>query len=101
MMGDYAAVIYGNKIYPVILGDAGPRDKVGEASLRLARKLNPKADGKTRAISDVTVTYLFFPKTRSSFGEPNLKLWREKVMGYLDQIGGVSDPSVVYDWTKE
>lgn len=99
--GDYAAVVYKNKIYPAILGDAGPKDKVGEASLRLARKLNPKADGKTRAISDVTVTYLFFPKTRSSFKEPDLKLWRDKVMGYLKEIGGISEASVLHDWSSD
>ncbi len=99
--GDYAAVIYQGTIYPAVLGDAGPKDKVGEASLRLARKLNPKANGKTRAISDVSVTYLFFPKTRSPFKEPDLKLWRDKVAGYLKEIGGLSDASVLHDWSSD
>ena len=98
--GDYVAVIYRDKIYPAILGDSGPKDKVGEASLRLARKLNPKADGKTRAISDVTVTYLFFPKTRSPAKQPDLKLWRDKVMGYLKEIGGLSKNATLYDWNS-
>src|SRR4051794_8174356 len=38
--GDYALVVYGDAIYPVIVGDVGPNDKVGEASLRIARELN-------------------------------------------------------------
>ena len=88
-MGDYAAVIYQDKVYPAILGDLGPRHKVGEASLRLARKLNPKANGKTRAVSDLTVTYLFFPKTAGPRAEPDLKLWHRKVSALLNEIGGL------------
>lgn len=99
--GDYVAVVYKNKIYPAILGDAGPRDKVGEASLRIARKVNPKADGKTRAVNDVSVTYLFFPGTRDPFGEPDLKLWRDRVLALLKEIGGVSSASAVHDWRND
>ena len=34
-IGDYAAVIYDGKIYPAIVGDAGPSSKMGEASARI------------------------------------------------------------------
>ena len=41
-IGDYAAVIYNGKIYPAIVGDAGPSNKVGEASARICKELNPE-----------------------------------------------------------
>lgn len=100
MTGDFAAVVYKNKIYPAILGDAGPADKAGEASLFIAKSLNPKANGKTRAISDVAVSYFVFPKSRVPKSEPNLKVWREHVMRLLEEIGGVSSPSVVHTWPE-
>ncbi len=98
-IGDYAAVIYKDRIYPAVLGDAGPSDKVGEASLRLARALNPKANGKTRAVSDLTVTYLYFPRSRTTMREPDLKLWRNKLSSLLKEIGGLVDPESLHDWT--
>jgi hypothetical protein len=97
-IGDYVAVVYKDRIYPAILGDSGPRDKIGEASLKLALMLNPKANGKTRAVEELTVTYLFFPHTKKKFGPPNLAEWRATVMSLLGEIGGVSSPAVVYDW---
>ena len=39
-IGDYAVVVAGSGIYPAIVGDAGPPDKVGEASLRIAKEIN-------------------------------------------------------------
>ncbi len=97
-MGDYAAVIHGNKIYPAILGDAGPSDKVGEASLRLARELNPKANGRTRAISDLTVTYLFFPKSATKAQTPDLALWHQNVSALLKEIGGLGEGITLHAW---
>ncbi|MDA0766956.1 MAG: glycoside hydrolase family 75 protein, partial [Verrucomicrobia bacterium] len=97
-IGDYAAVIHGNKIYPAILGDAGPSDKVGEASLRLARELNPKANGRTRAISDLTVTYLFFPKSATKAQTPDLTLWHQKVSSLLNEIGGLGEGFTLHAW---
>jgi hypothetical protein len=98
-VGDYAPVIYKDRIYPAVLGDAGPSDKVGEASLRLARALNPMANGKTRAVSDLTVTYLYFPRSRTTMREPDLKLWRNKLSSLLKEIGGLADPESLHDWT--
>jgi hypothetical protein len=92
-------VIYKDRIYPAVLGDAGPSDKVGEASLRLARALNPMANGKTRAVSDLTVTYLYFPRSRTTMREPDLKLWRNKLSSLLKEIGGLADPESLHDWT--
>jgi hypothetical protein len=98
--GDYAAVIYRDRIYPAILGDLGPRHKVGEASLRLARELNPKANGKTRAVGDLTVTYLYFPKTASPARAPDLALWHEKVSALLREIGGLGEGVKLHDWAE-
>jgi hypothetical protein len=42
-IGDYAAVIHEGKIYPAICGDYGPSFKMGEASLLMAKTVNPKA----------------------------------------------------------
>ena len=100
-IGDYVAVVYKNRVYPAVLGDAGPSDKVGEASLKLARTLNPAANGRTRAVEKLEVTYLFFPKTRKKFGEPNLAEWRSEVERLLKEIGGLSDPSALHDWNAK
>ncbi len=98
-IGDFAVVIHKNTIYPAIVGDAGPNTKMGEASLRLAQTINPKATPYHRPISDLIITYLVFPGTggpRSSWGPPNLKLWRERCIGLLSEIGGHG--GVVHHW---
>lgn len=59
--GDYAVVIVGDKLYPALVGDAGPRYKTGEGSLRLSREINPKAGPYSRPVSDLKVSYLIFP----------------------------------------
>ena len=100
-VGDFAAVVYKDRIYPAVLGDAGPSNKVGEASLRLARELNPQANGRKRAVSDLTVTYLFFPRSGTTKREPNLAQWRNKVLTLLGEIGGISEPGTLHDWTQK
>lgn len=97
-MGDYAAVIYKNKIYPVIVGEAGPTFKAGEASLRLARTINPAASGKERAVSTLGVTYLIFPQTADPRSAPDLARWETKVKGYLQEAGASTDSSVLHSW---
>jgi len=88
-IGDYAAVIYGDTIYPAIVGDAGPSYKSGEASLRICREIEPKVSGIRRAVNDLTVTYLVFPGTREQpFGPPDLAHWQKMVETYLAEIGG-------------
>ncbi|HEY4283576.1 MAG TPA: hypothetical protein VGM62_10980, partial [Chthoniobacterales bacterium] len=47
-VGDYALVIFGDKIYPVLVGDVGPNDKTGEASLRIAKEMNSQATAYNR-----------------------------------------------------
>lgn len=96
--GDLCAVVYKGKIYPAILGDSGPDTKVGEASLKLAQQLNPKASGTIRATSSVGVTYLFFPGTKLSSGNLNYAEWRAQIIELLGEIGGVSSEDIVHTW---
>ncbi len=96
--GDIAAVVYRNKIYPAILGDSGPETITGEASLRLARKLNPEASGRQRAVDGLGVTYLLFPNCRIESGNLDMDHWRNRVLELLDEIGGVSSADSVHKW---
>ena len=89
-MGDYAVVIYKDKLYPAICGDYGPQTKIGEGSLRLAQALNAKASPNYRPVSDVSVTYLIFPNSRDlPPGPPNYAQWEQRCRGLLGNIGGL------------
>ncbi len=98
-IGDYAAVIHEGKIYPAICGDYGPSFKMGEASLLMAKTVNPKATPYIRPESDLKVTYLIFPgtaeKTRSA---PDLVKWKEKCESLLGEVGGIGSGYVLHTW---
>ncbi|MGI8890124.1 MAG: glycoside hydrolase family 75 protein [Chthoniobacterales bacterium] len=90
-VGDYAVVIFGNQIYPALVGDVGPSDKVGEASLRIAQALNAQATAYSRPVSDLKVTYLIFPGTaETSFGPPDLEKIRARCETLLQEMGGAT-----------
>lgn len=98
-MGDYAVVIYGDKIYPAICGDYGPSFKMGEASLLMAKTINKKATPYIRPESDLKVTYLVFPGTgEKPWGPPDLKVWEQKIVGYLNEIGGIGAGYTLHEW---
>jgi Fungal chitosanase of glycosyl hydrolase group 75 len=91
--GDYALVIYGDGIYPAIVGDIGPNDKVGEASFRIAKQVNPQATAYNRPVSDLKVTYLVFPGTADpQFGPPDLEKLQVTCQKLVDEIGGATAP---------
>jgi hypothetical protein len=91
--GDYALVIYGDGIYPAIVGDIGPNDKVGEASFRIAKQISPQATAYNRPVSDLKVTYLVFPGTGDSqFGPPDLEKLQATCQKLVDEIGGATVP---------
>ena len=91
--GDHALVVYGDAIYPVIVGDVGPNDKVGEASLRIARELNPLSTAYNRPVSDLKVTYIIFPETAEKpFGPPDLERIHARCETLTKEIGGASVP---------
>ena len=92
-VGDYALVVFGDAIYPVIVGDVGPNDKVGEASLRIAKELNALATAYNRPVSDLKVTYLMFPGTAEKpFGPPDLDKIHARCETLVKEIGGASVP---------
>ena len=62
-LGDYAVVLAGNRLYPAIFGDIGPSDLLGEASLRLAQAVDPRATPQRSPVNDLKITYLVFPGT--------------------------------------
>lgn len=98
-IGDYAVIVHGANLYPVIVGDGGPTFKVGEASLRVARELNPKSSPFNRPVSDLKVTYLVFPGTRDpDRAPPDYEKWRQRCHELLGGIGGEGDGHALHLW---
>jgi hypothetical protein len=98
-IGDYAAVIHEGKIYPAICGDYGPSFKMGEASLLMAKTINPKATPYIRPESDLKVTYLIFPGTaEKERAAPDLVKWKEKCLTLLDEVGGIGTGYALHTW---
>ena len=97
-VGDYAVVIHEDKMYPAILGDAGPSYKVGEASLRLCNQIKDTGTPLARPVSDLAVTYLIFPgsadKERSA---PDLDRWHARCSELLAEIG-VTNNAALHRW---
>ncbi len=92
-LGDYAVVISGNAIYPAIVGDAGPPDKVGEASLRIAKEINALATPNNRPVSGLKVTYVIFPGTAETpFAPPDLEKMYARCDALVKEIGGATVP---------
>jgi hypothetical protein len=92
-VGDYAVVIYGDGLYPAIVGDVGPNDKTGEASLRIAKEVNTQSNAYNRPVSDLKVTYLIFPGSADTpFGPPDLEKLHAQCQKLVDEIGGASAP---------
>ncbi|MBA3833134.1 MAG: hypothetical protein H0X34_14815 [Chthoniobacterales bacterium] len=98
-VGDYAIVAVGDQLYPAIVGDVGPNDRVGEASLRIAREVNRLATANNRPVSDLKVTYLIFPGTaEKSFGPPDLDKIQARCEALVKDIGGASVP--LHHWAN-
>jgi hypothetical protein len=97
-VGDYACIIHGKKAYPVIVGDGGPTFKVGEGSLRLAKELNSRATPYNRPVSDVSVTYLIFPRSSGKWKAPNYAEWRSECAQLLEEIGGLGAGYELHIW---
>jgi glycosyl hydrolase group 75 (putative chitosanase) len=98
-IGDYAAVIHEGKIYPAICGDYGPSFKMGEASLLMAKTINPKSTPYIRPESDLKVTYLIFPGTaEKERSAPDLAKWQEKCQALIGEVGGVGAGFALHVW---
>lgn len=98
-IGDYCCVIYQDKVYPAIVGDGGPTFKIGEGSLRLAREINEIVSPYHRPVSDVSVTYLVFPRSaKSPFAQPDYADWRSQTAQLLEEIGGLGGGYQLHEW---
>lgn len=92
-VGDYALVIYGDRLFPAIVGDVGPSDKAGEASLRIAKEINATATAYNRPVSDLKVTYLIFPDSAEKpWGPPDLEKLLARTNELVKEIGGAGAP---------
>jgi hypothetical protein len=92
-VGDYVLVVFGDRIFPAIVGDIGPSDKAGEASLRIAKEINALATPNNRPVSDLKVTYLIFPGTAEPpFGPPDLEKLQARCETLVKEIGGSAVP---------
>ena len=96
-IGDYCIVIVGDALYPAILGDAGPTTKIGEASLRICRQINARANGENRAVSDLKATYLVFTGTaEKTSAPPDYVQWRTRCEELLKEFGGYTGE--LFNW---
>jgi len=97
-VGDYAVVIHRDKMYPAILGDAGPSYKVGEASLRLCREIGHTDNPLARPVSGLAVTYLVFPGSADEKrSQPDLDRWHTRCAELLAEIG-VTNSDSLHHW---
>jgi hypothetical protein len=96
-IGDYCVVIYGDVLYPAVIGDAGPTTKIGEASLRICRQVSARANGENRAVSDLKVTYLVFTGTADKpWSPPDYAKWRTRCDELLKEFGGYTGQ--LFEW---
>ncbi|MGB8166675.1 MAG: glycoside hydrolase family 75 protein, partial [Chthoniobacteraceae bacterium] len=101
-VGDYCVVIIGRVLYPAIVGDVGPANLMGEASLRICKQILPKANAAFRPVEELKATYLVFPGTADRpFAAPDLAKWRTRCAKFLDELGGQRGDLFVWeDLTK-
>lgn len=88
-IGDYCVVIHGRQLLPAIVGDAGPGNLMGEASLRICKQIYANANADFRPESELKVTYLIFPGTAERpFDKPDLTKWNARCLKLLNELGG-------------
>lgn len=98
-VGDYCVIIHGKELYPAIVGDGGPSYKVGEASLRIAKQINPRATSYSRPESSLKVTYLVFPgSVDEPKGPPNYEKWKARCEQLLTDMGGIGSGYTLHSW---
>jgi len=96
-IGDCAVVICGDKMMPAIVGDYGPGIKCGEASLRIAREIDPQSGPYKRPVSDLRVTYLIFPGSAPKQNTaPDYAAWHKQCSELLAKLGG--DATKLHQW---
>jgi hypothetical protein len=81
--GTLAAVIVKDVIYPCFVADTGDSYKTGEASLKIAKTVNPLASGTNRALDALGATYIVFPHAAKISGRVDYKVVSEKVAALM------------------
>lgn len=100
--GDYAVVVVGNRVFPAIVGDFGPKFKTGEASLRLCKAVNPKSDVYVRAVSNLGASYLIFPGSKEPENGPiDYDRLNKRCRELLDELGGLGENAVFVEFQDE
>ena len=98
-LGDYVVVVAGDTLYPAIFGDIGPSYEFGEASLRLAQAVDPRATAQRSPVNDLKITYLVFPGTADPLpGPPDLGRIRQRCQELLNEIGG--NQRALHEWVS-
>jgi hypothetical protein len=98
-VGDYAVVVSETAIYPALVGDVGPPDKAGEASLRIAKEISASASAMNRPVNELKVSYLMFPGTAETpFGPPDLDKIHARCEALVNEIGGAGVP--LHKWVN-
>ncbi len=98
-VGDFAVVVHEESLYPAIVGDGGPNFKVGEASLRMARAINPRSNPYRRPVTDLTVSYIVFPGSKDTpHGPPDYERIRTRCAELLKKIGGLGEGYELHEW---
>jgi len=98
-VGDYAVVFHGDRVFPAIVGDAGPDYKMGEASVRLAREISADAGPYHRPVSDLSVSYLVFPGSRKQpHRAPDYDDIHAECTRLLSDFGGLAESSSLHQW---
>jgi hypothetical protein len=65
----------------------------------MAKELNANANPYQRPVSDLTVTYLVFPRSAADpKREPDYSHWRKRCGELLDEIGGLGDGVQLHEW---
>ena len=98
-VGDYCVVLAGDAIYPAIVGDIGPAEKAGEASLRIAKEISSAATANNAPVDDLRVSYVIFPGTADTpFGPPDLDKIHARCEALVNEIGGAGVP--LHKWVN-
>lgn len=98
-VGDHAVVIHNGRVFPAIVGDAGPDFKVGEASLRIGKEIDSRTNPYRRPVNDLKATYLVFPGTANEEkGPPDLAAMRARCQALLGEIGGLGQGTELHAW---
>ena len=99
-IGDYAVVLYHGTLYPAIVGDIGPGSKIGEASLRLCRSIDPKSGAEHRPADGPHVCYFVFPGSADQpFTAPDYAHWSERCHQLWSDFGGATNLTW-HEWTS-